>query len=465
MGPDAVRERGLGLRARMALFSTLMMTAAVLILATVVTTVFSAGLRHGTDELLAQDMETLRSLLMLNDVGRVELFSLAPEELANDELTKNIRFVVRDPTGAVLLVSPALTGVTLPLRKAVNQSPYDAQLHNERVRLKQATLTLTEGALSRTVVVQTVRSIQPFIAQEERLRWLLWGLLPVPIVLVALGSWLVATASLRPVNQMVTTVRDMSAHALDRRLPTGLNDEVGRLAATFNLLLERLERSFQSLTRFTADASHELRSPLTALRTQGEIALGRVRTPAEYQQVVGSMLEEIGRLEQMVDRLLKLARGDAGLVSLAPRELHLKRYLAEWIERYSALAEEKRVSFELQGPAETIAADPAILDHAIANLLDNAIRHSPAGGRIVIETWATPQTVAIAICDQGPGIPHAERERVFDRFVRLDTARTGTGAGLGLAMVKWACALHQGHVAIEDTAHGHCLIVTLPRRT
>lgn len=465
MAPDAARVRGLGLRARIALFSTLMMAAAVLVLATLVATVFSAGLRHGTDELLAQDVETLRSLLLLNDAGRVELFSLTPENIVNDELTKNIRFVVRDTAGAVLLASPALTGIALPLKQGANQSPYDVQLYNERVRLKQVTLALTEGALSRTVVVQAVRSIQPFIAQEQRLRWLLWGLLPIPIVLVGLGSWFVATASLRPVNRMVTAVRDMSAHALDRRLPTGLNDEVGRLAATFNLLLERLERSFQSLTRFTADASHELRSPLTALRTQGEIALARVRTPMEYQQVLGGMLEEIGRLEKMIDRLLKLARGDAGLVSLAPRKLHLKRYLAEWVERYSALAEEKHLTFDLQGPAETINADPAIIDHAIANLLDNAIRHSPAGGRIVIETRATPQTVKIAICDQGPGIPHAERERVFDRFVRLDVARTGTGAGLGLAMVKWACALHQGQVAVEDAAHGHCLIVTLPRRT
>lgn len=465
MAPDAARVHGLGLRARIALFSTLMMAAAVLVLATLVATVFSAGLRHGTDELLAQDVETLRSLLLLNDAGRVELFSLTPENIVNDELTKNIRFVVRDTAGAVLLASPALTGIALPLKQGANQSPYDVQLYNERVRLKQVTLALTEGALSRTVVVQAVRSIQPFIAQEQRLRWLLWGLLPIPIVLVGLGSWFVATASLRPVNRMVTAVRDMSAHALDRRLPTGLNDEVGRLAATFNLLLERLERSFQSLTRFTADASHELRSPLTALRTQGEIALARVRTPMEYQQVLGGMLEEIGRLEQMIDRLLKLARGDAGLVSLAPRKLHLKRYLAEWVERYSALAEEKHLTFDLQGPAETINADPAIIDHAIANLLDNAIRHSPAGGRIVIETRATPQTVKIAICDQGPGIPHAERERVFDRFVRLDVARTGTGAGLGLAMVKWACALHQGQVAVEDAAHGHCLIVTLPRRT
>lgn len=465
MAPDAARVHGLGLRARIALFSTLMMAAAVLVLATLVATVFSAGLRHGTDELLAQDVETLRSLLLLNDAGRVELFSLTPENIVNDELTKNIRFVVRDTAGAVLLASPALTGIALPLKQGANQSPYDVQLYNERVRLKQVTLALTEGALSRTVVVQAVRSIQPFIAQEQRLRWLLWGLLPIPIVLVGLGSWFVATASLRPVNRMVTAVRDMSAHALDRRLPTGLNDEVGRLAATFNLLLERLERSFQSLTRFTADASHELRSPLTALRTQGEIALARVRTPMEYQQVLGGMLEEIGRLEKMIDRLLKLARGDAGLVSLAPRKLHLKRYLAEWVERYSALAEEKHLTFDLQGPAETINADPAIIDHAIANLLDNAIRHSPAGGRIVIETRATPQTVKIAICDQGPGIPHAERERVFDRFVRLDVARTGTGAGLGLAMVKWACALHQGQVAVEDAAHGHCLIVTLPRRT
>lgn len=465
---SALKTAVFGLRARLALLSALVITAAVLLLVSLVISLFSAGLREGTDQLLYEDAESLYGLLLLRDDGAVELFTLGTTELGEDELTKSIRFQVKDTDGHVLLSSPALAGVTLPAPRAEPSAPYlaDTVLNNERLRIRETVRDLVNGERSRRIVIQVLRSIQPFVQQERRLQALLLWLLPLPIVLVALGSWLVATRSLRPIRRMVTTVQEMGGHDIGRRLPVKLHDEVGQLAITFNHLLDRLEQNFRSLERFTADASHELRSPLTALRTQAEVALSQPRSAGEYREAIGGMLEELLRIERMLDTLLQLARGDAGIVSPAYQQLDLTRVLADWVERYSALADDKGLSLTLaEGAPVAVEADPALLDRAVANLLDNAIQYTPRGGAVTLSATHTATDTQFRLCDTGPGIPATERERVFQRFVRLDTARPrAQGAGLGLAIVEWAVELHGGRIDIESNApRGVCFVVHFPR--
>lgn len=461
----------LGLRTRLALLSALVMTVAVLFLVSLVISLFSAGLRQGTDQLLRTDSEAIHGLLLLRDDGMVELFTLAPEGIGQDEFTRHIRFQVRDVDGRVLLSSLNFAGRTLPTPDVIPVSEggrvvRDIEFDGERLRLRESVQQLANGTHRQPVVVQTVRSIAPFVNQERRLMELLLWALPLPIFLVALGSWVTVTRSLRPINRMIATVRAMGGDDLHRRLPVKLHDEIGRLAVTFNLLLDRVEKSFRSLQRFTADASHELRSPLTALRTQAEVSLSQARSASDSRDVIASMLEELARMEHMVDTLLQLTRADAGMLRPQLQRIDAAQLVADWIERYSALAEEKRVRIATDFPPELFATvDPAIVDRVVANLLANALEFAPSGGEVSLVLKSDGDDVVLKICDSGPGIPPHERERVFERFVRLETGRSrARGAGLGLSIVKWAVDLHHGCVRVGDNAPtGACFEVRLPR--
>jgi signal transduction histidine kinase len=233
---------------------------------------------------------------------------------------------------------------------------------------------------------------------------------------------------------------------------------LGRLAIAFNDLLERVERSFEELKRFTADASHELRTPLTAMRSVGEVGVQGERTPAEYREIIGSMLEEISRLTRLVDSLLFLSRADGGRHQLFREEFDLLMFARETAGLISILAEERGQSLRVEGDAGLmVTADRSLLSQAVLNLIDNAIKFSPERSEILIHVARQDEVNAwLEVIDRGPGIPVAERERIFERFYRLNRARTGGdgGAGLGLAIARWAIEANGGAVRVEETDGG-----------
>src|SRR5262249_45774353 len=202
----------------------------------------------------------------------------------------------------------------------------------------------------------------------------------------------------------------------------------------------RLESSFDRLRRFTADASHELRTPLSVIRGIGEIGLGETRSPAEYKQAMGSMLEEVDRLTNLVDTLLRLSYGDAGTVRLSREAVNLGQLTRDVASSLLVLAEERNQRFDLDAPDVVIDADRLVLREAMTNVLDNAIKYSPSSSVIRIHVSAETGQATVTVADQGPGIAPEYRERIFDRFFRLDEARSrdSGGTGLGLAIAKWA---------------------------
>jgi signal transduction histidine kinase len=245
------------------------------------------------------------------------------------------------------------------------------------------------------------------------------------------------------------------------------DDELGRLAAVFNETLARLQTSFEQMRRFTADVSHELRTPLTAIRSVGEVGLRGHRDEAAYRGIVGSMLEEADRLASLIDRLLTLSRAETGQAApLARQPLPLRTLADDVVAHLSVLAEEKRQTIEVEGADVMGVADRLVLRQAVINLVDNAIKYSPAGGRIHVRIAETAREAVIDIVDSGPGIPDDARDRIFDRFYRVEDGGPTHGVGLGLSIAKGAVEANGGRLALETSGPtGSTFRITIPRVT
>jgi signal transduction histidine kinase len=230
----------------------------------------------------------------------------------------------------------------------------------------------------------------------------------------------------------------------------------------------RLEASFDQLRRFTADASHEMRTPLTAIRTVGEVGLREPRTDHQYREIIGSMLEEADRLNGLVESLLTLARAEAGHARLVRERIDLGGMAREVVDHLSVLAEDKRQAVAVDAPDGVfVLADRVVLRQAVINLLDNAIKYSPVEGQVRVAVTAGPSPVAIlAVQDSGPGIAPGHVGKIFDRFYRIETSRSREvgGAGLGLSIARWAVEAHGGRIEVEPGQPGGSVFrIVLPR--
>jgi heavy metal sensor kinase len=291
--------------------------------------------------------------------------------------------------------------------------------------------------------------------------------LPVALGLAGFTGYLLASRALAPVAEMARRAEQISLGRLSTRLPIENDDELGDLARVFNEMLARLEQSFEQLRRFTADAAHEFRTPLASIRSVGEVGLQKDRSPKEYQDIIGSMLEETNRLTRLVESLLTLSRADAGQINLQSSVIAMMALLRDSAVLIEPLMEEKQQHLLVQGDENArVVGDFLFLRQAFLNLMHNATKFSPAGGTISVSVGVDQGgSVVASVEDSGPGIPAEYQEKVFERFYRLDQARgrhTG-GAGLGLAIVKWVVRAHGGEVRVENGAAGGSIFrVQLP---
>ena len=310
--------------------------------------------------------------------------------------------------------------------------------------------------------------------EETSLRDTLWTLavilamgIPFATGLAIAGGYFLAGRVLSPVGAMAQKAREITAESLAKRLPVdNAQDEFGRLATVFNDTLSRLQDAFDRLRRFTADASHELRTPLTAMRSVGEVALQNTLDAVAYRDVIGSMLEEVDWLTRLVESLLILTRADSGKVRLVPEALDLGGLVGHVIDQLRVLADEKQQELTLRAPIRVHATgDAALIRHALMNLIHNAIKYTPNSGTITVEVNATGGRAMIEVRDTGPGIPAAHRDRIFDRFYRVDTSRSREegGVGLGLAIARWAVEANGGQIELaSDVMDGSLFRVILP---
>ncbi len=444
-----MRFRPRNVRSRLTLWYVLVLASLLALYAGVASLFLFLSLREDFDQNLLGDVETVEGMLAKRPNGGVSLHSRRPDA---PEPRIGHFIEVWSPEGSLLYRSAALQDQIL----GGPPSP-DEGLHDPA----PSTIRLPNGTR-----VRLTSSVYHVEDQRVVLRVALG--FPIAVLLAGFGGYALARKALAPIDSMATQAKKISAERLGDRLSIeNPEDELGKLGTVFNDMLGRLQAAFDQLRRFTADASHELRTPLTAIRSVGEVALQDQRSPAEYRDVIGSMLEEVDRLTRLAESLLALSRADTGHLQLQREVIPLLHLAKEASSLVEVLAEEKRQRIEIEGHEDLlVSVDRLILRQAIINLLDNAIKYSPPGSQILVRIQSEgDKQVFLDVIDQGPGIPSEHQPYVFDRFFRVDKARTREwgGAGLGLSITRWAIEAHSGDITLKsEEGHGSTFRVSLP---
>lgn len=321
------------------------------------------------------------------------------------------------------------------------------------------------GGRRADLFVEAIGSLSPLVRAKHRLGA---GLLVVGLVVIplsALGGRALAKRALRPIQDLVVEIGGLDPGRLDgQRLHEGGAEEVAVLSRAFNGLLGRLEENVERMRRFTADASHEIRNPLSVLRTGLEITLRRERSAREYQDLLRENLQEIDRLQTVVEGILLLARDVPGhplRIHRDPVDLgELARATAGFFEVYAA---ERGIRIDVQAePGLTVTGDAGLLRLAVFNLLDNALKHGPDHEAVRLEVHRNNGAVSLRVSDRGPGVRPEERDRIFERFFRGGLASGDGVGGIGLSVVRWVAEAHGGAARLLDTDAGAAFEVTLP---
>ncbi len=324
-----------------------------------------------------------------------------------------------------------------------------------------------------TYFIRLGYSLQAFQKAIRRTLILLGVAIPLALLLGSYGGFLLANQALRPVDRMTRAAEQIAAGDLSERVPEPARmDELGRLAATFNDMISRLQAAFERQKQFTSDASHELRTPLAVMRGDIEITLRRERSTEEYKRALTSNLEEIMRLSRLVEDLLTLARGDTGRIELRCESVDLNDLCRRMAEYITPLADHRDQTLTYEPPpgAETapviVSADVLRVKQLLLNLLDNAIKYTPLRGRVALRLKTEDNVAVITVADTGRGIPPEDLPHIFERFFRRSAKtadRTAAGFGLGLSIVKWIVDSHGGRIeAKSKVGKGTEFMVRLP---
>lgn len=396
----------------------------------------------------------------------------APAASAPPSLARLDRLVqIVDANGHVLARSANLGVGALPVtpwlrtQLAAGETVLETLPHASEEPLRMVSVpTLVHG---RQLAVQVAGSLDDIDHMVHSAALLFAGMAVALLAAVGLAGSAVTRRVFGAIDAIAQQARRVGETNLDERLPhPGTDDEMGHLVDTLNAMLERLERTFDTQRRFTADASHELRSPLSRLRTEIEITLRRPRDVQDYMATLRSCLEEVERLTMLVEELLMLARLDAGEEHGPDEPMALNVLTEEAVRRMGASARDRQIEIVLDiatGVAARLAPTPAGL--VLANLLDNAVKFSPPGGKVTVRVAADGDGAVLSVADEGPGIADADLPFLFDRFYRGASARAGTiaGVGLGLALSQAIVRAYGGRIkAANGPVRGALLTVALP---
>jgi heavy metal sensor kinase len=362
---------------------------------------------------------------------------------------------------------PSVVHDPQPTGGAQPSIPTTAMVTDQHLMIRTTPVSTASGKY----LVELGVSTESLDTALDRLVDLLALLLPILIVCAAGGGYWLVRGALRPVDRLSRTAEQMSLQNLTQRLPVVRSgDALERLAISLNNMLGRLFDSVQTSRRFLADASHELRTPLTVIKGElQELAHESHVTKDELQERVGSVLEEVARLEHLVSGLLVLSRLDAGETHAKWVEVDLAELASSTAEQMHLIAEDRGIEIDLSALSKaTVHGDRARLKQIVVNLLDNAIRFTKRGGTVFLRTAVDPKNTVLEVSDTGIGIPPESISRVFERFFRVDEARSREdgGAGLGLSIVKSICTVHGAEIEVESRLQaGSCFRVRFPRRS
>ena len=436
--------------------------------------VLVSELQKSTDLFLADKVNVLRTMLR----ERPDDWDALREEIELESAARRYeQFYIRllDERNKPLLMTPGMAEQLDLLQFASRTQNHPDRAIGMTGRLGRAFRVTSTSApvgsyAGRTYAIQVAIDVSQKAALLARYRFWFWVILLASFAILPLFGYRIARHGIRPVEEMATTARHISSTNLrERILPEGYPFELASLASTFNQMLDRLEESFERISRFSADIAHDLRTPVNNIRGEAEVALARARSADEYRDVIESCLEEAVRLSDLIGDLLFLARAESPLANLRRERVDVGELLGGVREYYEASAADGGVSLTTAVADEPVIAelDRTLLQRAVGNLVSNALAHTPPGGAVMLgmgldssgvdysdKDSSKPDfsTIRIEVSDTGVGIPAESLPRVFDRFFRVDSSRAQAsgGTGLGLAIVQSIMLLHGGKAEISS---------------
>jgi two-component system OmpR family sensor kinase len=475
------------MRAQLTLWYTGVLALVLVIFAVSTYLYLARATRERTDQSLVDTAHYLVS----NFKAETEDENLSGAEAAL-EVTRDFQFsdrqaVILDDSGRMLAASPApftaqvknnwpqaeilpqsMTGL---LEESRQRGRGFATLPNQSAAIRAYAASIKSKGNSYTLII--AQSLDEQNRALEQARRSFYIAVPLALILASLGGYLLARKSLAPVVAMGARAARIGASNLGERLPV-INErsEIGRLAQIFNALLARLDLSFEQQRRFMADASHELRTPVAIVCGESEVALSQsLRSAEEYRVSLSIMHDEGRRLTRIVEDLFMLARADAGQYQPDFKPFYIDETVGECVRALRSLAAKQGQEFHYTAPQDEMLfrGDEGLVRRMVLNLLDNAIKYTPRGGRIHVELERQESNYRIIISDTGAGIPPEAQQHIFERFYRVDKARSrngidkGSGAGLGLSIAAWIAELHGGSIALTSSSlRGSTFIISLP---
>ncbi|MGA7920285.1 MAG: ATP-binding protein [Candidatus Acidiferrales bacterium] len=370
---------------------------------------------------------------------------------------------VADEDGAIYS-SAGIAELSARDRRANAAKPFYAKLHSEEFRVMEEPVQV--GA--KTYQIEVATYTEDFDRASDRFQKVLYSIAPAFLILAALGGYWMSRRALAPVDEIIVAARRVGVKDLSERLSVSqTGDELERLTTTLNGMLDRLEASFQRITQFTADASHELRTPISVMRTNAEITLRKSRSESEYREAITQILEELEDLSALVEQLLDLARADSATGSLIPVRTNLNEVLEKAYRQTQVLCEQKQLKTKAQTSEQPVwvQGDPAALERLFLIVLENAVKYTLPGGHVDVELKAHDGLAITEIRDDGIGMAPQDIAHIFERFYQVDPARSreNGGRGLGLAIGRWIAQTHGGDIIVEsEVAKGSCFMIRLP---
>jgi heavy metal sensor kinase len=462
-------------RGRLTLFWVVVLAAALVAVAALIYVLLARALYSRIDENL-QAVVLIAATSLANDLAEGQDYADAARSTATELSSRQQMLAIYDATGRLLAeggrdddLEVTLPEVpTIPSNEAMLLTVGEAEDDDDRHRLAILRVSIPPSNSEYVVVVGS--ELEPTDEELESLREVLAYVIPVAIVVAGAGGWFLARQSLAPVATMAERARKIGVSDLSARLPVvNPRDELGQLADTFNDLLNRLEASLTQQRQFMADASHELRTPVTTSRTAAAVALQQShRSEQEYRESLAIIEQQTTRLSRIVEDMFTLARADAGSYPVRRALMYLDEVVAESVRAARVLADTKQVSIELTTiQSASFTGDEELVRRLLGNLLDNAVRHARTGGAVHVMLTHESDRYVLSVSDAGEGIAPEIQPHIFERFVRGDPARTSAGgAGLGLALARWIARAHGGDVTLlRSSDEGTTFTATLPSRS
>ena len=420
------------------------------------------SIHETVDEELRARTEGVRRLIQRTAKYGTE--DLQRELRRHSELAEGALLQVSNEKGNWVYRSPTIGSYDISRSQETSNTPSTFEFNEVPLRL----LSTKIQAGDQSYLVQVATPVDDFYSALHRFGTLLVVSIPILLLCATAGGYWMSRRALAPVDQITQAARNISVHNLSSRLVVPkTRDELQRLSETLNSMLERLEAAFKKITQFTADASHELRTPVALMRTRAELSLRKPRSAEEYRNALAEVHSELEKTSSLVEKLMVLARADYGAETLQLATTNLGEVVRDACDQGATLAESKQIDFHKQIPQQPIwiEADPHALGRLFLILIDNAVKYTPPGGHVEVEVTGENGCALGVVRDTGIGIAQEDLPHIFERFYRADKARSreSGGVGLGLSIGRWIAEAHEGTIEVQSSVgHGSIFQVRLP---